>query len=604
MKRSILLFALIIFCSYASAQIAYSYAPADVQPADMSALGGCRSQFVQGIALFDPATDHAWARLKGRQVKGVRCFLRADYKQARQKRSGIIACVGSPTNIVNTTYADLVEGWNDVAFSEPLTIGDDKLYLGVQVYETLGTPYPLVAYAPATVPQSCIVNQAKKSWEEFIDRGTLLIGALLDEDAAPLLEHCVYAQNTSHPQTVAPDTDFQGGLYLHNFSSEPVASVTVAMQGEGDDGPTLRTVTLSEPIPPYGSTVINTMLHSGLTQGTNVDWTATVTQVNGATAQAARPGTTKLFVTQDNFIRVPLVEEFTSQACVACPQMSYFLEKAFEQYKGSYVYVAHHSGFHEDTFTTAPDRELTYVFGGYANEYNPAIMYNRSVFEGETTIVFGITEMSADPYLAAVAFAAQQPAKAEVMLQHNDTEVTITGRVAHDLIGTPLYISCYLVEDGISHVTYPQTGLDDDDAPADLKQVFRHNGVILHHYNKAPIGDELNTDADGLFSVTYPMVAKNGFGGKARRIVAFVHQVNKNDLRQNEVLNATQEWLNGAPDGIRDMEDGRWKMEDDIVNSKSLNGKCYDLFGRCVANNSSTLPKGIYIIGCRKVVLR
>ena len=271
--------------------------------------------------------------------------------------------------------------------------------------------------------------------------------------------------------------------------------------------------------------------------------------------------------------------------------MSYFLEKAFAQYSGPYVYVAHHSGFHEDTFTTAPDREITYVFGGYANEYNPAIMYNRTVFEGETTIVFGITEMSPDPYLAAVAFAAEQPAKAEVALSHTETEVTVSGRVAHDLIGKPLYISCYLVEDGISADKYPQTGMDDDDAPEDLKQVFHHNGVILHYFNKNAIGDALTTDAEGHYSVTYPMVKKNGFGGTARRLVAFVHQVNKNDLRENEALNATQEWLSGAPNGIDEIKGERLKMRE---------GAVYDLSGRRVTAKPGP---GVYVVDGRKVVL-
>lgn len=306
MKRLLSALICILLTGHLTAQVPYGYAPGQVSVDDLSGLGGGKSQFVAGLTLFHPATDPVLTRMKGMQIKGVRCYLRADYKQARKQRSAILAAVGTPSNLVRTTYADFTEGWNDVLFEEPLTIGDEALYLGLQVYETLGTPYPIVAYRHATVPQSCFINQGKKSWEEYTDRGTLLIQALLDDEAAPLLANTAYAQNTTHPQTVAPDTDFTGGLYIHNCTAEPLTSIEVAMQGEGATQPTLRTIDLTEtPIAAYGSTVVTASLHSGTTEGTAVDWTAIVSQFNGQPAQAGRPGTTKLYVTMDNFIRTP-----------------------------------------------------------------------------------------------------------------------------------------------------------------------------------------------------------------------------------------------------------------------------------------------------------
>ncbi len=573
-----------------AAQVPYSYAPGTVTPEELSALGGNKSQFVQGLVLFDCAADPALARMKGRSIKGVRCYLRADYKQARQKRSGILACSGSPGNLVQITYADFQEGWNDVMFDQPLTIGEEKIYLGVQVYETLGTPYPLVTYAAATVPQSCLVNQGKKSWEEYNDRGTLLIAALLDDDAADCLERTAYAQNTTHPQTVAPDADFTGGLYLHNFSATPITTLKIAMQGAGATTPTYREIQLTEPIGAYGSTVVTAQLHSGLTEGTSVAWSATVAEINGTEAQAGRPGTTPLYVTYDNFIRTPLVEEFTSQRCINCPQMAYFLEKALDEHEGEVIYVSHHSGFAKDAFTSAADEAVVYVFGGYENEYNPAIMYNRTVFEGENTIVQGIRDMSPEPYLEALDIAADMPAMAEVNIEAATDEVQVSGRVARDLVGKPLYISCYLVEDGITTNSYPQLGMDDADAPADLKEVFRHNGVILHSFTKEAVGDLLEVQADGKYSLTYPVVEKEGFGGTGRRIVALIHKVNKNNLRENGVLNAAQ--LSVVPTGVEAIKDGQ--------PTGSQLSAVFDLAGRKVMSPQ----RGLYIRHGRKVLVR
>ena len=582
------------------AQVPYGYAPIGAQSEELSALGGNKNGLVQGMVLFDPTTDPALGRMKGMSIKGVRCYLRADYKYKRKKWSGILASTGTVGNIIRTTYIDLLEGWNDVMFDEPLLIGEEKIFLGIQAYETLGTPYPLVAYAAATVPQSCWVNLGKSTWQEFSDRGTLLIFALLDDEAAELIGQTAYAQNTFHPQTVAPESDFEGGLYIHNFSTEPIQSIEIAMQGEGAESPTLRTIELPKPILAYGSTVVTTKLRSGKTEGTSVGWTATVTQINGQQAQPGRPGTTPLYVTYDNFIRTPLIEEFTSQRCINCPQMAYFLEKALEEYQGDYVYVAHHSGFVEDKFTTQPDREILYVFGGYENEYNPAIMYNRAILEGENQIIQGVRDMSPEPYKQALELAADMPAMAEVNIENADGYVTVSGRVARDLVGKPLYLSCYLVEDGISTEKYPQLGMDDADAPSDLKDVFRHNGVILHYFTTEAIGDLLSTESNGSYSVTYPMVEKAGFGGTARRLVAFIHKVNKNDFYDNYVLNAAEKYLD-ADDGIQSIDNGLLIMDNSV----------YDLQGRNVNRQMANgkwlkgdLPRGLYISNGRKIIFR
>ena len=596
-KRLLLLIAILhcqlsIFNCPLSAQVPYGYAPAgDVATEDLAALGGGKNEFVQGLVCFDPSADPILERLKGKSILGVRCYLRADYKQARQKRSAVLASTGTPANIQRTTYADFTQGWNDVLFDAPLPIGDEPIYLGLQAYETIGTPYPLVTYAPATVPQSCIVNLAKSKWEEFTDRGTLLVSALLEEDAAAEFACAAYAQNTTHPQTVAPDADFTGGLYIHNFTAEPIHSLEIAMQGEGAAAATLRTLELEQPVPPQGSTVITAQLRAGSAEGTAVGWTATVTRINQAATQPARPGTTPLYVTLDNFLRTPLVEEFTSQRCVACPQMAYFLEKAFEQYTGDYVYVSHHTGFAEDVFTTQPDREIVYIFGGYENEYNPAIMYNRSVLEGESTVIQGIRAMAPDPYIEALTAAAAMPAMAEVQLQLGaDGAVTVSGRVARDLMQTPLRLSCYLVEDGISAVRYPQKGLDGDpDAPADLKDVFRHNGIILHYFTADAAGDLLSVNASGQYSVTYPAAQPEGFGGTRRRLVAFVHRLNKDNLRDNAVLNATQLLL--GTDGVQ---------EHAQMCQAPFTATMFDLSGRRVNNAPSR--RGIYIINRQKII--
>ena len=169
--------------------------------------------------------------------------------------------------------------------------------------------------------------------------------------------------------------------------------------------------------------------------------------------------------------------------------------------------------------------------------------------------------------------------------------------MARDLIDKPLYLSCYLVEDGMTVDKYPQLGMDDADAPADLYDVFRHNGVILHYYNSDPIGDLLSVEENGRYSVSFPEVEKEGFGGTARRLVAFVHKVNKNDLRDNQVLNVAQLMLTSGIENVTQKEN---------ANGES---NIYDLSGRKLpslqgGDGGRLLPKGIYIQNGKKVVVR
>ena len=146
MRRITFLLTLLLGAVNLTAQVPYGYAPSSVDNEEISGLGGGINEFVQCMTCFDPANDPAIARMKEKKVVGVRCYLRADYKQARQKRSAILASQGSVSNFVRTQNVDFTQGWNDVLFDEPITIDDQPLFLGFQVYETIGTPYPVVVY--------------------------------------------------------------------------------------------------------------------------------------------------------------------------------------------------------------------------------------------------------------------------------------------------------------------------------------------------------------------------------------------------------------------------------------------------------------------------
>lgn len=604
MKKRNIIASLLLACALGAqaqtATVPYGFAPNDIAEADKSMLGlGDKSGFVKAAVCLDPATDPVLQRLKGQKILGVRVLLQHRYRNGKnQTRNYVMAATGTPDNMVAQKVTTLEAGWNDVCFDEPLTIGDEPIYVGAQVYETLSDNRPFVAYGQASVPGACWFKLKDDDWKSFTDRGTLCIAALLDSAVAtPQLERTAYVQNTTHPQTVAPSTDFEGGLYIHNFTTAPITSLTVAMQGQGDHEPTMRDITLSSPVPAYGSVNITTTLRSGHEGSTEATWSAWATTINGTAAQDARRSQTTLAVSQDDFIRVPLVEEFTSMPCPNCPYMAYYLEKGLELWRESgrqIIYLGHRCGYRYDDFTCDNDKAIEYLFNG--DSYNPAVTFNRTQYEGQTGIMFGSYFDSGEMFVSAFETAADQFAQAEVFVEptrSNDGQVSLRvhGRVASDYVSKEVYISAFLVEDSIPvSARYPQEGYDEPDGPADLKDVFKHNGVIRGTYNKEAIGDRLTVNEDGTFDVTYSGISlTNEEVEKNMRVVALLHRVNKANIADNFVLNAAE---------------ARWQTTNGIsvppVTTKKAEEAIYDLQGRRVSNPTH----GLYIVGGKKVVIK
>lgn len=587
----------------------YGYAPETCDSTDMVFQGIGENGFVSAYICLDPALDPAMARLKGHQILGVRCFMSNEYKQTRQKRSLIQCAKGSVEAEPVQKVCDFEKGWNNLYFDEPVTIGDEPLYGGLQVFETLGAGYPIGAYDAVSVAGGCWFNLQSQGWKEYTDRGVLMISAILDDEAAPLLERSVFAQTSHAPLVIAPASHFAGKVSFLNCSDKPVSSVVLHTQGQGDAEPEANEIHFDTPLQPHEARVLPMSIRSGAETGINQWLRLTVPTVDGEEAQTVMPGTTWHYVTSDAFVRVPLVEEFTSQTCTACPFMAYFLDIAMEEHTLSdLVYVTHHSGYQKDSFTQPVDDELLFLFGPGQATFNPAVMYDRVVPVGEEVPVVSAKVAETEPYASALAQAAVRPAMASVNLSLQETEegigCHISGRLNSDMAasGLPIYISAYLVEDSISLEKYPQKGLDGDGAPADLLDRFKHNGVIRHNYCATATGDQLVLDADNNYSVDFaPVALAADWNRKNCRVAAFVHLLDRQKMRYNEVLNAAQVRLNAEASAIGHVEapetlrvfvgnDGRLHTSAPV---RSL--QTFDAAGNLLPAGSRLQP-GVYIV--------
>lgn len=626
MKKIFLtLLALVGLGAYAQTPVHYGFAPDQVVPEEILALGTGENASVGAMICLDPTADPVVARLKGHQVKGVRCFLRAENTGKRQKRTYIQHTTGTPDATATKTYCDFAEGWNEIMFDEPVTIGDEKLFVGLQVYEVRGTPYPFVALKGVTVPSSSWIKLKDEGWKEYTDRGTLFVQAILDDEAAPKLENTVYAQVASAALTIAPARMFDAKVYIHNRSAQPIESLELVTEGQGDTDTHTQTIHFDTPLPAYGGRIIDLPVRAGAETGASQWLKLTVNSANGTPTQASAAGTSYHYITQDAFLRIPLVEEFTSQRCTNCPFMIYYLDKALEEFDGPVLYVTHHTGFQDDVFTQPMDADLLYLFGSDYT-YNPAVMYDRCVQKGEIAPVLGASEASTAPYTAALVAATARPAMAEVLVDVEKTDAQLAcrvhGRVNAEMAasGEPLYLSVYLVENGLPIDKYPQLGLDGEGAPADIMERFKHNGVKRHVFNTVTTGDPLTLQADNTFDIAFEPAAWNsGWNWDNCQVIAFVHMMNKEDMTRNEVLNAGSNKLNHLITGIHAVSDN---LSTDVRFGIGANGtlqanvpvrnmQIHQLGGQSVSTDMP-LNSGIYVVnytlhngetGARKVIV-
>lgn len=593
----------------------YGFAPNDCPQEEISAVGTGSNAFMEAAILLDPSADALVKRLKGSRITGVRCYLRADYKQKSKGFSCVKVYPGSLDAEPTVRTVNFSAGWNEVMLDEPIEIGDEPLYVGYQVFETQGVPYPLASYRDASFPGACFINPKNSGWQEYDNRGALMVQAII-EGADDEFSGCAAVSAGNAPLIVAPGTEFDCTLFIHNQGAQSVSQLEYLCLDSRGEVLYEASVDFPTPLAAYGSTSVAATLAAPSEEGSSVPVTLHAKSIDGAPARESIASPLSLYVSSDVFSRVPLVEEFTGLSCQNCPFMFYYLDKALEESGMPHIYVAHHAGFVNDVLTKPCDEEILYLFGS-DNTFNPAAMYDRRVFGSDETPIMGANEPSTQPYLDRISEAMRFPALAKVLVDETgggeSMGCRIYGKISKAMLDRKdgIYISAYLVEDPVPADKYRQIGLDPlpDGAPDDLLDRFCHRGVIRHVYNSDPLGDMLSIDADGNFEVSFPEAAlASDWDASKCSVIAAVHKVDKENLKENYVLNAGakrwNDYANGAgicppsydsPDRVHVYVDANGRAACD---SESASLRIFTAGGAEISA-SSRLNTGLYIVEYR-----
>ena len=546
MKKFLLALTLTLPLSLGAETFNYGFCPEDATDANMTSLGSGKNNNIEVMIRLSPSEMPQVAALKGSKITGVRAKLRNDI----DRKGSIIARVGSlETDVTAKKDCWFLKGWNEYKFAEPIVIGDEDIYVGYSVYETQGTAghHPVLAATIPSPSNTGFINIAISGWQDSGSKGSVMLQAIVDGDAAVLDAPAATATLSDYPQLIAPSSEFDATISVKNLSSKPISSLTVNY-GHGS-------MDFTAEVPPFGTAQISASgLISPAEESTDAPFLTHVSEVNGTQTEGYK-STAHLYVTRDVFTRIPLIEEFTGLTCVNCPFMAYYLDRAREEFNKPHTYVAHHSGFREDKLTQPIDKELLFMFGAPSNQRNPAVMYDRSYLPGETEVIFGAYEASTAPYISKLVAAQHVPALAVVNVDVDGMNVTVHGKVStgSKTADGKVYLSAYLVEDDIKPLPdYPQLGVNAevaDDAPGDMVETFRHNGVIRANLTRVTTGDKLEFDAEGNYSVEFALPDfDKSWNADNCHVVAFIHRFDNTNTADNYVLNSGDSLLPNADD--------------------------------------------------------
>lgn len=534
--------------SPAFSEVYYGYSPLDPDYSGTTAQGSGKNGYAEAAIALDPSANPVAAHLKGKKIVGVRCYMRSDYPQKSKRTSSVNVRKGSREADPVKQYVDFFSGWNEIRFDEPVEIGDEAIYIGPMVYETSGNPYPFVSMPGGAFPGSYNISLNKGDWQELTERGNMLMQLIVDAEPSDLPVAAMVSPY-GLPPLAEPDASFLVGVTVHNFSGIEVKEAEIVTVADDGLQTFSTTVSFDPPIAPQDSRNVDISVPTGSKEDPQVGYQLKVGSLNGQPATYAPETGFSMHITSNAYLRVPLVEEFTSLNCVNCPFMAYYLDIAIEEFDRPMVYITRHTGFVNDLFTLPSEKDLLYLFGTGKGTYNPAVMYDRTVWaETDPCPVYG-----ADPnpspaaYFAALERSAARPAHAKILV---DAEIgsdgagcVVHGRIADGIDREGLYLTTSLIENGIAaEGPYRQSGVYDaaDDAPEDLAERFKHNGIVRIEFNEGSLGDPLEVDpATGEFRVEYvSRPVGNNWDLANCQIVAFISRVNKDDLTDNYVLNA------------------------------------------------------------------
>ncbi|MGN1263771.1 MAG: hypothetical protein ACI4TW_07015, partial [Prevotella sp.] len=325
----------------------------------------------QGLAF--KLDDEKLKMLKGQTVSAVEVVFGSRNTTDNEAELFIATSLDATPLYTQKVTISRAAQWLTFELDSPYTITGDEgeLYVGYTA-EIPNTYYILSSDFSDDMPGVCYAYDNGK-WIDLYGKGFggINVRAVIGDDAA-------FKDVTLKP--ISTDGYFKTGMeytykaQLRNFGTEPINSFDIEISVDNAEPQTLKyeNMTLAN-----GETYdFDLPMISAKTDG-KLPISVKVLSVNGSADQAQSDNEydAEIFFYPADIQKKLLLEGFTGQDCMNCPEGHRVINAALAATDIPVVEVMHHAGYYPDIFTTELDYYCTFFYG--SNTYAPGVMVNR-----------------------------------------------------------------------------------------------------------------------------------------------------------------------------------------------------------------------------------
>ena len=300
---------------------------------------------------------------------------------------------GSDIVAQECTGDDIAVGGHEIELDTPYTITGEPFYIGYET--TMAANAYGIGYCPDTNDewQNYYFSQYYNGeWSENLwisDYGTLQVYGLVEGDAG-IEQVELSLQSVSAPAYAKSGESFPVTVVISNDGLEVLDEVSLSYTVGGEE----QQAVVQGPFYPTSpvSASLDCTLETQLDIET-VDMTFEVASMDGRDDADPSDNTATAEVSVYNegvgfdTPRGILLEQFTTEMCPNCPSGHSVLESALSRYDADVIRVAHHAGYHYDSYTLDYSEMICSFFFNANYTFAPAAMFGRKHY----------TEI-ADPY--------------------------------------------------------------------------------------------------------------------------------------------------------------------------------------------------------------
>ena len=446
-------------------------------------------------------------------------------------------------NLAVETVERPTTGWNEVRFAAPYVIEKDLdgLYIGYD-YENAGSSHP-VSFTGDGSEYVSYLKINSSAWENMSQRGALSIEAVVTGSNLPQYD-LAFVSGQIYPNLSGAANSYIVAGELSNLALKDVKGFTLTVAVSGSSVAETHVDAL---VPQGGKGAFTATVETGSPLADEV--TLTISAVDGGQDANMTNNSVNARV---GFPKNVLVEEFTTENCVNCPNAAEWFSNVLASdplYRTRVVPVCHHSAFGTDWLTRDCDTELLWLFNMGGQSFAPAAMFDRhAAFK---------KGLNMDKYEPIVALRSQKDFEDCIRAELQESTHAMLGLQITDVReteqGTEMDVAVRVLTDDAFSMTDPILVFYALEDHVDAVKQSGASGKFYHHhvirYDNGSYGEELQLDGNR-FEKTYTVAFKPGWKMENVYFAAFITNHDTEDVNNNKVENAAALYIADTPAGV------------------------------------------------------